>query len=873
LASSTELPKTFDPSSFEQRQSRRWEEAGAFRPSGRPGDPKFSVVIAPPNITGKIHIGHALENLLVDAMVRWKRMRGFRTVWVPGTDHAGIAAQLVVERALAKDGIDRRAIGRDAFVEKVWAWKRETKDSIQNQLNRLGCSLDWSRERFTLDPGLSRAVRKVFVDLHRDGLIYRGRYVVNWCPRCGTAVSDLEVNHVETPGKLYFIKYDVEGDDVGAIVATTRPETMLGDMALAIAPDDPRTARLVGRTAVLPIVGRRMPVIVDDFVDREFGSGIVKITPAHDPNDFAAAARHGVAAVTVIGPDGKMTDAAGEFAGLDRFEARAKVLERLGSEQRLVDSKEHVHAVGHCQRCDTVIEPYLSNQWFVKVASLAEPAIAAVEKGDIRFIPEHWTKTYFEWMRNIHDWCVSRQLWWGHRIPAYYCARDHVTVSEETPVACATCGLPAPVQDPDVLDTWFSSQLWPFSVFGWPEDTEDLREFYPTDVLVSGFDILFFWDARMIMAGLRQTGVAPFSVLHLHGLVRDEKGEKMSKTRGNVIDPLDVIAEFGSDAVRFTLLALASPGRDLPLARSRMAGSRAFMTKIWNATRFVLAQAGEGAQLEPAAGVPMSILNRAILSRLHETIEAVDRQLGEFRFDLAAAALYEFVWRDFCDRHLEMIKPVLSGRAGDDADRAATRSVLLVCLRSIVALLHPFAPFLTEEIWQTLGEGTMLATSRFPAYDAALYDPDAAAAVGALAEILTRVRNFRSERGAPPTEPVELAIAPDSPHAAVLRDIAQVLSSLGRLSALTFEAPSPGDVRDVVEGVSLSLRFARREASGDRAALDRELAKLGGEIETLAARLRNPEYLEKAPEPVVQKSRQRLFEMEKRRAALLGSPP
>ena len=873
MAASTALPKTFDPSSFEERQSRRWEEAGAFRPSGRSGDPKFSVVIAPPNITGRIHIGHALENSLVDAMVRWKRMRGFRTVWVPGTEHAGIAAQLVVERALAREGIDRRAIGRDAFVEKVWAWKRETKDSIQNQLNRLGCSLDWSRERFTLDPGLSRAVRKVFVDLHRDGLIYRGRYVVNWCPRCGTAVSDLEVNHVETPGKLYFIKYDVEGDDVGAIVATTRPETMLGDMALAIAPDDPRTQRLVGKTAVLPIVGRRLPVIVDDFVDKDFGSGIVKITPAHDPNDFAAAGRHGIAAVTVIGPDGKMTGEAGEFAGLDRFEARAKVLERLWREQRMVDAKEHVHAVGHCQRCDTVIEPYLSNQWFVKVATLAEPAIAAVEKGDIRFVPENWTKTYFEWMRNIHDWCVSRQLWWGHRIPAYYCARDHVTVSEEAPVSCGTCGLPEPVQDPDVLDTWFSSQLWPFSVFGWPEDTPDLRDFYPTDVLVSGFDILFFWDARMIMAGLKETGVAPFSTLHLHGLVRDEKGEKMSKTRGNVIDPLDVIAEFGADAVRFTLLALASPGRDLPLARSRMAGSRAFMTKIWNATRFVLAQAEGAADPAPGAPAALSVVNRAILSRLHETIAAVDRYLGEFRFDLAAAALYDFVWRDFCDRHLEMIKPVLTGKAGDDADRAGTRRVLRVCLRSILALLHPFAPFITEEIWETLGEGTLLATSPFPAYDAALFDPDAAAAVGALAEILTRVRNFRSERGAPPTEPVELAIAPDSPHADVLAEVAPVLTVLGRLSALTFDAPAPGDVRDVVEGVSLSLRFARRDASGDRATLDRELAKLGGEIETLAARLRNPEYLEKAPEPVVQKSRQRLFEMEKRRAALLGSPP
>ncbi|HET7452971.1 MAG TPA: valine--tRNA ligase, partial [Thermoanaerobaculia bacterium] len=719
MASPSALPKTFDPSAFEDRQSRRWNEAGAFLPGGKPGDPKFSVVIAPPNVTGKIHIGHALENSLVDALVRWKRMQGFRTVWVPGTDHAGIATQMVVERALAKEGIDRKAIGRDAFVEKVWAWKRESKDSIRRQLDRLGCSFDWSRERFTLDEGLSRAVRKVFVDLHRDGLVYRDRYVVNWCPRCGTAISDLEVNHVETPGKLYFIKYDVEGDDVGAIVATTRPETLLGDTALAIAPDDPRTRRLVGKTAVLPILGRRLPVIEDEFVDREFGSGIVKVTPAHDPNDFAAASRHGLPAVIVIGPDGRMTDEAGPFAGLDRFEARARVLERLWAEQRIVDAQEHVHAVGHCQRCDTVIEPYLSNQWFVRVGPLAGPAVAAVEKGEIRFFPDHWAKTYFEWMRNIHDWCVSRQLWWGHRIPAWYCARDHVTVAEDAPAACATCGLPDLRQDPDVLDTWFSSQLWPFSVFGWPESTDDLREFYPTDVLVSGFDILFFWDARMIMAGLRLTGAPPFAILHLHGLVRDEKGEKMSKTRGNVIDPVDVITEFGADAVRFTLLSLASPGRDLPLARSRMAGSRAFMTKVWNATRFVLAQSeAPEAEVPGADGAPAGLLDRAILSRLHETIEAVGRQLGEFRFDLAAASIYEFVWRDFCDRHLERVKPVLSGRTGTDADRSSARRTLRACLSDVLALLHPFAPFVTEEIWEAIGGAGLLATSRFPKFDA-----------------------------------------------------------------------------------------------------------------------------------------------------------
>ena len=867
------LSKTFDPSSFEERQCRRWEEAGAFRPGGRPGDPRFSVVIAPPNVTGKIHIGHALENSIVDALVRWKRMQGFRTVWVPGMDHAGIATQMVVERSLEKEGVRRTEIGREKFVEKVWEWKKDSSDAIRRQLTRLGCSLDWSRERFTLDEGLSRAVRRVFVELYHAGLIYRGRYVVNWCPRCQTAVSDLEVNHVETQGKLYFLKYDVDADTVGAIVATTRPETMLGDTALAVAPGDPRTRRLVGRKAVLPILGRELPIVEDDFVDREFGSGVVKITPAHDPNDFAAAQRHNLPAVTVIGPDGRMTAEAGPYAGLTRSEARAKVLERMTAENRVVDVKEHVHSVGHCQRCDTVIEPYLSQQWFVKVEPLARPAIDAVESGAIRFVPENSAKTYFEWMRNIHDWCISRQLWWGHRIPAYYCSRGHVVVAESAPEKCGECGEETPVQDADVLDTWFSSQLWPFSVFGWPEETSDLREFYPTDVLISGFDILFFWDARMIMAGLRFTNRPPFSILHLHGLVRDEKGEKMSKTRGNVIDPLDVIAEFGADAVRYTLLSLASPGRDLPLARSRMSGSRAFLTKFWNAARFVLSQTEGISPRDDFRGARLTIPSRAILSRLSESIEAVGRHLADFRFDLAAASLYEFLWRDFCDRHLEMVKPILSGKAGSDEERVSTREVLLFCLRRVTALLHPLAPFITEEIWEKIGDGKLLAVSEFPKLDPSLLDLASAGTVDAAAEVLTRVRNYRSERGAPPAEAVELRVAPDSSHRSGLEQMAPVLTALGRLSVLEFAAPGEKDFRDVVAGVSVGIRFATWTSAAAPATTEKELLKLDQEIRTLSSRLNNPDYLRKAPETVVVKAREKLFEMEKRRATLSGTAP
>ena len=585
------LPKTFEPSSFDEKWYRLWEEEGRFQPAGAAGSPRFVMVIPPPNVTGKLHIGHAYGRTIEDILARWKRMSGYRVLWVPGTDHAGIATQMVIERQLAKQGIDRRTLGREKFIERVWAWKRESKDTIQSQLKRLGCSLDWSRERFTLDPDLSRAVRRAFVQLYREGLIYRGRYVVNWCPGCQTAVSDLEVVHKEVEGTLYKIRYDVPGVAAGAIVATTRPETMLGDTALAIHPDDPRTAKLKGKTATLPIVGRELPIIEDPvLVDREFGTGIVKVTPAHDANDFASGQRHHLPSIVVIGPDGKMTVEAGsEFAGLDRFEARRKVVERLEKDNRLAGSEPYKIMLGTCQRCETVIEPYLSVQWFVKVEPLARPAIVSVEQGRVRFAPESpWTKVYFEWMRNIRDWCISRQLWWGHRIPAFTCANGHLTVSEEDPQACEQCGSPTFQQDPDVLDTWFSSQLWPFSVFGWPEKTPDLDAFYPTDVLVTGYDILFFWVARMIMAGLHFTGREPFSVVHLHGLVR-VGGEKMSKTKGNVIDPLEAIAEFGADAVRFTLASAASSGPTVSVERERMAGSRSFATKLWNVARFTLA--------------------------------------------------------------------------------------------------------------------------------------------------------------------------------------------------------------------------------------------------------------------------------------------
>jgi valyl-tRNA synthetase len=874
---STRLEKTFDPTHFEEHWYRTWETEGRFQPVGPRGSPRFVMVIPPPNVTGRLHIGHAFGRTLEDILARWKRMLGYRVLWVPGTDHAGIATQMVIERELAKQGIDKRDLGRQKFVERVWAWKRDAKDTIQSQIRRLGCSLDWTRERFTLDPDLSAAVRHAFVRLYNEGLIYRGRYVVNWCPRCGTAVSDLEVVHRDEKGSLYRIRYDVPGVPSGAVVATTRPETMLGDTALAIHPEDPRTAKFRGKTATLPIVGREIPVIEDAIlVDREFGTGIVKVTPAHDANDFAVGERHGLPQVVVIGPDGKMTAEAGEYAGLDRFEARKEIVKRLEKENRLLGTDTHDYSLGRCQRCDTVIEPYLSTQWFVKIQPLAEPAIRAVESGEVRFVPDLWTKTYFEWMRNIHDWCISRQLWWGHRIPAFTCANGHLTVSEEDPAACGTCGSSEITQDPDVLDTWFSSQLWPFSVMGWPKETEDMREFYPTDVLVTGYDILFFWVARMIMAGIHFTGSVPFSTVNLHGLVR-LAGEKMSKTRGNVVDPLVAISEFGADALRFTYASSATSGTTVTLERERLSGSRNFATKIWNAARFTLSQIAGKPRAEHFHGRELTLPDRWILSRLSRTSAEVNRHLAAFRFDEAAQALYGFLWHELCDGYLEMAKPVLSGREGDDRARENARGVLYRCLADSLALLHPFMPFLTEEIWEKLTRrpGTLIV-SPYPAGDPSFADARAEEAVDRLRALVTRVRNFRGERRVSPTEPVHLWVDIDAEAPAAAEDLHHLereLRHLARLSDLTFGAAPARAARDVVFGVPVGLALPAGTAEADRSRAEKTLAQLEKEVGELSGKLQNPAFLDRAPAEVVEKTRRRLVELEERRAALGGVRP
>ncbi|MGH7907635.1 MAG: valine--tRNA ligase, partial [Candidatus Binataceae bacterium] len=716
-----ELSQAFDPKTAEEHWFERWVALGYFTADpSRPGK-AFCIVIPPPNVTGQLHLGHALNVTLHDVIVRMRRMQGYNTLWLPGADHAGIATQNVVERELAKEGTNRHNLGREAFLERVWQWRETYGGRILNQLRRLGASCDWSRERFTLDPGLSRAVTEVFVRLYNDRLIYRDRRLINWCPRCETALSDLEVEHKQFSSHLWYIRYPFTAGSGWITVATTRPETMLGDTAVAVHPDDSRYKDQIGKTIRLPLAGREIPLIADKAVEREFGAGAVKITPAHDPADFAIGRRHGLEQITVIGEHGRMNAQAVPYQGLTREECRQRVIEDLERDGLLEKIEPHAHAIGVCSRCDTIVEPLLSWQWFVRVKPLAEPAIAAVRDGRTRFHPKFWENTYFNWMENIHDWCISRQLWWGHRIPAWWCERCENAVpivSAEPPASCPRCG-GALRQDEDVLDTWFSSALWPFSTMGWPEKTPDLERYYPTSLLITGFDIIFFWVARMMMMGLRFMGDAPFREVYITPLVRDQYGKKMTKSRGNVVDPLVIIDTYGADAVRFTLAQLTVQGRDLVLSDDRLAASRAFANKIWNAARFVMINL-EGAEhpVTPIDAAKLNLAERWILDQLNQTIGEVTRALDSYDFNVAALALYQFIWHEFCDWSIELSKAPL--KAGGER-RDAARYVLVRCLDQLLRLLHPFMPFISEELWQTLRPyiaepnlSAHLAIARFP---------------------------------------------------------------------------------------------------------------------------------------------------------------
>ncbi|MEW6553557.1 MAG: valine--tRNA ligase [Actinomycetota bacterium] len=878
-APSDEITKAYEPAEVEDRWYAFWEKNRYFHAEVNPDKEPFTIVIPPPNVTGSLHLGHALNNSLQDFIIRRKRMQGYETLWLPGTDHAAIATHAVVERALAEEGTDRWEIGREAFLERVWQWVDKYGGTIITQLKRMGCSCDWERERFTMDEGCSRAVREVFVRFYEEGLIYQGYYIVNWCPRCLTAISDIEVEHEDTEGKLWHIRYDVKDTGEPIYVATTRPETMLGDTAVAVNPRDPRYRHLVGKTVVLPLLGREMPVIADDFVDPEFGTGMVKVTPAHDPNDFEMGRRHGLEEINILTPEAVVNENGGPYAGLDRYEARNAVVRDLEKMHYVQKVEPHLHAVGHCYRCHTVIEPYLSKQWFVSMPKLAEPAIAAVEEGKTKFVPVRWEKTYFEWMYNIRDWCISRQLWFGHRIPAWYCQEcGEVIVSREDPAACP-CGGELE-QDPDVLDTWFSSGLWPFSTLGWPDDVPEPEYFYPTSVLVTAFDIIFFWVARMMFLGIHFMGDVPFREVFVTALIRDESGKKMSKSSGNVIDPLDVIERYGADALRFTLGHIAVPGRDVFLSEERIAGSRNFCNKIWNASRFALMNLeGFDPAAEGTGGLQYTLADRWILSSLSGLISTMDEYCEAYNFSEACRALYEFFWSDFCDWYVELSKLRLYG--GDEAGKLTAQYVLWTVLEHAVRLLHPFMPFITEEIWQRLpASGESITVAPWPRPRPEWRDAAAEEEMGILREIITCMRRLRSEMGVQPGARLAAVVVPlEEGRGGLITEHMEYVTSQARLSGLEIaaEVADPASfARGLAAGVEVFIPLAGGDFSEETARIKREIARLEEESERFQAKLSNDQFLSKAPPEVVQKERRRLadnrLKIEKLREqlALLG---
>ncbi|MGH7821998.1 MAG: valine--tRNA ligase [Candidatus Binatia bacterium] len=891
----SELAKAYEPAAVETRWYRTWREKGYFRGDERtPGEP-FSMVIPPPNITGSLHLGHALNNTIQDILCRVNRMLGRPTLWIPGTDHAGIATQNDVERQLAAEGTDRRSLGRERFVERVWSWRKESGGTITRQLARLGVSCDWERERFTMDDGLSRAVREVFVTLYEEGLVYRDRYLINWCPRCRTALSDLEAEHQPVDGNLWHLRYRGADGSAGVVVATTRPETLLGDTAVAVHPDDERHRGLVGKEVVLPILGRKIPVIADETVSREFGTGAVKITPGHDPNDFLIGKRHALPMISVMDAEARMTAEAGPYAGLDRDECRKRIVADLQRDGLLERVEPHAHAVGHCYRCRTVVEPMLSVQWFVKVGPLAAPAIAAVREGRTRFVPEHWEKVYFGWMENIRDWCISRQLWWGHQIPAWYCVacdgaeilggttdegllvteRATPIVSRNDPTACPRCGGTKLVRDSDVLDTWFSSALWPFSTMGWPERTLTLARFYPTSVLVTSFDIIFFWVARMMMMGLHFMGEVPFRDVYVHALVRDESGQKMSKSKGNVIDPLEILDRYGTDALRFTLVALSAMGRDIKLSEDRVEGYRNFANKIWNAARFVLMNVREASPREwtlPAPEEDLTAADRWILHRLAIATRSVREAIDGYRFNEAAAALYQFLWGEYCDWYLELAKITMA----EPRRRELTVRVLVGVLERFLRCLHPFMPFLTEELWQALpGErpAPSIMIASYPEADPLwLAETAAAADLETLIAAVRSVRNIRADLNVPVAAELALLVFGGER----LRPFETYVRRLAGVSTIEYrrEAERPkGAATAIVDGMELAipLRGVIDDPAAEIARAEKQIDKIVKEARGIEAKLANPQFLERAPAEIVEKEREKLSELGARRAKLEGA--
>jgi len=875
MSDPTNIPSTYSPQEVEQKWYEYWEKNGFFHAEVEKDKKPYTIVMPPPNVTGHLHLGHAMDNTLQDILIRYHRMKGYNTLWVPGTDHAGIATQAKVEEHLAKEGISKYDLGREKFLEKVWEWKHTYHARISKQLRMLGSSCDWDRERFTMDEGCSKAVREVFVRLYEKGLIYRGNYIINWCPKCHTTISDIEVEHKDTPGNLWHVRYPIKGEtDAYITIATTRPETILGDTAVAVHPDDERYTHLVGKTVILPIVGREIPIIADSYVDPAFGTGAVKITPSHDPNDFEIGLRHNLPQIVVIDKAAKMTEEAGKYHGLDRYECRKQIVEDLKAQGYLVKVEEHNHAVGHCYRCDTVIEPLVSSQWFVKMKPLAEPAIEAVKRGDIKFVPERFTKIYLGWLENIRDWCISRQLWWGHRIPVWYCQDcGEMICASEDPAVCPKCSSTRLEQDPDVLDTWFSSGLWPFETLGWPDKTPELEHFYPTSVLVTGRDIIFFWVARMIFTALEFMHKEPFKEVFIHGLILDAQGRKMSKSLGNGVDPIEVIEKYGADTLRFMLVTGNTPGNDLRFQFERLEGTRNFANKIWNASRFVLMNLSD---FKPSEEEPeYTLADRWILTKYNETVDQVTNFLDKYELGEAARTIYEFIWSQFCDWYIELVKPRLYGKESPKSKYTA-QFVLNYVLTNTLKLLHPFMPFITEEIWQHLPEeGKTIMLTKWPESMAELTDKAAEREMDLIMEVIRSIRNIRAEMNVPPGKKAETIIIAKSKEAYAI--ITKGQEYVARLAQ--------GEPVKIIEGTGFKPSKAAAAIVGDLEVylpleglidmevemkrLEKELNQTRKELARVTAKLSNEGFLAKAPREVIEKEQIKQREMAVKEQALL----
>ena len=848
---SKELAKAYEPHEVEDRIYQFWVENGYFHAEPDPKKKPYTIVIPPPNITGQLHMGHALDETLQDILIRWRRMQGYSALWLPGTDHASIATEAKIVEAMKAEGLTKEDLGREGFLKRAWEWKEKYGGTIVSQLKKLGSSCDWDRERFTLDEGCSKAVREVFVRLYEKGLIYRGERIINWCPHCKTSISDAEVEYAEKDGNFWHLRYPLTDGSGYIQLATTRPETMLGDTAVAVHPDDERYKDMIGKTVTLPLVGREIPIVADTYVDMEFGTGVVKITPAHDPNDFEVGQRHNLPIINVMDESGVINENGGEYCGLDRMDARKKIVKALEEQGYLVKIEPHKHNVGTCYRCGTVVEPRVSMQWFVKMEPLAKPAIDAVRNGDTKFVPERFDKIYFNWMENIRDWCISRQLWWGHRIPAWYCDCGETVVSREAPTACPHCGGAHLHQDEDTLDTWFSSALWPFSTLGWPDNTEDLKYFYPTSTLVTGYDIIFFWVARMIFSGIEHMGETPFKTVFIHGIVRDEQGRKMSKSLGNGIDPLKVIDEYGADALRFMLATGNSPGNDMRYSVEKVASSRNFANKIWNAARFILMNL-EGHDVKGVLPETLTTEDKWIISGFNRVAKEITENLEKFELGIAVQKIYDYLWDDFCDWYIEIAKIRMNG--DDPVTAQNAREVLVWVMTGTLKLLHPFMPFITEEIWQTLPhEGEALMISQWPEYDEALNFPQAEAEMKRLMDVIRGIRNRRSEMNVPPSRKAKVFIATEEQQTFV--DGTAIVQRLAYANEVTVGSSfdMDGAVTIVTDDATVYIPMDELvDKKAEIARLTKEMEAAKKQLAQCTGKLNNQGFLSKAPANVVE---------------------